>query len=69
MSVLNETPAVALAGPVTVNVAAPAGATAIAPVVPLIEPVTVSVAVIVRGPDWVSVAVKVWVPLSPARKV
>ena len=46
VSVPNETPAVALAGPVTVRVEAAAEATVIAPVVPVIVPVTVSVAVI-----------------------
>ena len=58
----------AFAGPVTVSVAALAGATVIVPVVPVIVPVTVSVAVIVRAPDCFNVAVKVWVPLSPATK-
>ncbi len=43
---LNAVPAVALAGAVTVSVAAAPGATAIVPLVPLIVPVTVSVAVI-----------------------
>ena len=65
----NETPAVAFAGPLTVNVAAATGATVIEPVVPVIVPVTVSVAVTVWPPAWVSVALKVWVPLSPATKV
>ena len=46
-----------------------AGETVIVPLAPVIVPVTVSVAVIVRLPAWVRVAVKVLVPLSPARKV
>jgi hypothetical protein len=50
-----EPPAVEFAGALTVKVAAEAGATAIVPVVPLIEPVTVSVAVTVRLPACVSV--------------
>ena len=54
VSVLKLTPAVAEAGAVRVSVAAPAGLTVIVPVVPVIEPVTVSVAVIVREPAWVS---------------
>ena len=62
-------PAVCDVDPVTRSFAAEAGATVIVPVVPLIVPVTVSVAVIVRAPDWVSVAVKVCVPLSPATKL
>ena len=63
----NALPAVALDGAVTVSVAAPAGETAMVELVPVIEPVTVSVAVTVRLPACVSVTalVKVWVPLSP----
>ena len=48
--VLNGLPAVTFAGAVTVSIAAVAGATAIVLLVPLIEPVTVSVAVSVRLP-------------------
>ena len=59
------------AGAVTVRVAAVAGATAIVPLVPVIVPVTVSVAVMVRLPACVRVTplVKVWTPLSPPTKV
>jgi hypothetical protein len=68
---LNAVPAVALAGAVTASVEAPAGETAIVPLVPVIEPVTVSVAVTVRLPDWVSVTplVNVCIPLSPPMNV
>ena len=68
---LNTLPAVALPGADTVSVEAPAGATAIVPLVPVIEPVTVSVAVSVRLPAAVSVTafVKVCVPLSPPTNV
>ena len=64
-------PAVALAGAVTCSCEVEAAATAIVPLVPVIVPVTVSVAVIVRLPACVSVTplVKVWTPLSPPTKV
>ena len=69
---LNEVPAVCVvpAG-LTWRVAAAAGLTVIPAVVPLIEPVTVSVAVTVCEPAVFSVTAeeKVWVPLSPATKV
>ena len=67
----NALPAVALAGALTVSVAAVAGATVIVPLVPLIVPVTVSVAVTVRLPAWVRVTplVKVCEPLSPPTNV
>ncbi|HEY6962614.1 MAG TPA: hypothetical protein VI408_12050 [Gaiellaceae bacterium] len=61
-------PAVCVADPVIVSFAAAAGLTVMVPVVPVIVPVTVSVAVIVRAPAWVRVAVKVLLPLSPATK-
>ena len=62
-------PAVALLAPERTILDAAAALTVIEAVVPVIEEVTVSVAVIVRAPAWVRVAVKVWVPLSPARNV
>ena len=64
-------PAVATAGAVTLRVAALAGLTAIVPLMPVIDAVTVSVAVMVRAPEVVRIAPlkKVWVPLSAARKV
>ena len=64
-------PAVALAGAVTWSWVVEAAPTVMVPLVPLIVPVTVSVAVMVRLPAWVRVTalVKVWVPLSPATKV
>ena len=60
-----------MAGAVTVRCVVVAGATAIVPLVPLIEPVTVSVAVTVRLPACVRVTplVKVWAPLSPPTNV
>ena len=63
---LKAEPAVAFAGAVTVKVAAEAGATAIVPLVPLIVPVTMSVAVTVRLPACVRVTpfVNVCTPLS-----
>ena len=69
---LNAVPAVCVvpAG-VTWSVAAAAGSTVIALLVPLIEPVTVSVAVTVCEPAVFSVTAepKVCEPLSPATKV
>ncbi len=68
---LTGLPAVAFAGATTVSVTAAAGATAIVPLVPLIEPMPVSVAVTVRLPVWVKVTpfVNVWAPLSAPTKV
>jgi hypothetical protein len=68
---LNEDPAVALAGALTLKwVAAPAE-TAMVPEVPVVPEETVSVAVMVWLPTVLRVApeVNVWTPLSPARNV
>ena len=62
-------PAVAEAGALTSSVAAVAGST-VRVSAPVIVPVTVSVAVIVREPAWrSSTDVKVFAPASPPRKV
>jgi hypothetical protein len=60
-----------LAGAVTCSCVVEAAATTIVPLVPVIVPPTVSVAVTVRFPACVSVMplVKVWVPLSPLTNV
>ncbi|HEX3224464.1 MAG TPA: hypothetical protein VHQ89_00065, partial [Gaiellaceae bacterium] len=60
---LNADPAVALAGAVTLRDATPAAPTAIVELVPVMVPVTVSVAVRVRLPACVRVTpfVNVWV--------
>ena len=69
--VLNALPAVAFAGAVTVSVVAAAASTVICRSSPLIEPVTVSVAVTVwlpavrQGDAFVNVCT----PLSPPMKV
>ena len=55
--------------PETVSVAAPAGFTTMPLWVPVMVPVTVSVAVIDWVPAVLRVTEKVWVPLSPATKV
>jgi hypothetical protein len=61
----NATPAVADAGALTLKcVATPAPLTTIAPLVPVIDAVTVSVAVIVRLPAVLSVALNVPTPLA-----
>ena len=63
-------PAVTEAGvPLTVSVAAAAGLTVMPALVPVIEPLPVSVAVRVRVPTVLRVAESVWTPLSPATKV
>ena len=62
-------PPLAVAGAVTVKDVAPAGLTVIEPWVPVIEAVTVSVAVMARVPEVLRVALKVWAPLSAATKV
>ena len=66
----NALPAVAPAAAVTSSCVADAD-TVIVALVPVIEPVTVSVAVIVRLPASVRVTpfVNVWTPLSPPVKV
>src|SRR4051794_14689495 len=63
------TPAVAEEAPESTSLEGAAAATVIVAVVPLMVALPVSVAVIVRLPAWVRVAVKVLLPLSPARKV
>ena len=64
-------PAVALAGAVTVSVEALEGDTEMVELVPVIEPMLVSVALSVRLPACVSVTplVNVCTPLSPPTKV
>ena len=64
-------PAAALAGALTLKVTAPAGFTAMGPVVPVMAGVVVSLTLTVCGPAVLSVTalVKVWVPLSPPTKV
>ncbi len=64
------TPAVVgVVKPETLRVVAAAGLTVMAPWVPVIVPVTVSVAVIDWVPAVFSVTEKVWIPSSPATKV
>ena len=63
MVMLKVEPAVVPLGALPANRVAAAGETAIAPQVPLIEPLTVSVAVIVRLPAVLSVKLNV-----PARR-
>ena len=60
---------VGLVKPETVKLAAPAGLTVMALWVPVMVPVTVSVAVIDWVPAVLSVTEKVWTPLSPPVKV
>ena len=62
---LNDAPAVADAGADTVRWVAAAAPTAIVPLVPVIDAVTVSVAVMVRLPAVFSVAEPLWTPASP----
>ena len=63
-------PAVTEAGvPLRWSVAAAAGLTVMLALVPVIEPVTVSVAVRVREPAVSSVAESAWTPASPPVKV
>ena len=65
-----EVPAVTEAGvPVRARLVAAAGSTVIVGLVPVMVAVTVSVAVIVVEPAVRRVVEKVWLPLSPARKV
>ncbi len=62
-------PAVCVAAPVSRRVAAAAAEAAIVDVVPVIDGVVVSVAVMVRLPDCRIVAANVWLPLSAPVKV
>ena len=55
--------------PETVRVLAPAGLTVMPLWVPVMDPVTVSVAVIDWVPAVLSVTEKMWVPASPPVKV
>src|SRR5690349_7015323 len=66
---LKAVPAVALAGAPTVSVLAAAAATVIVPLTPVIEPVTVSVAVTVWLPEVFNVTLSVCMPASPETKV
>ena len=60
---------VGLVKPETVRVAAPAGFTVMPLWMPVMDPVTVSVAVIDWVPAVLSVTEKTWVPASPPVKV
>ena len=67
--ILNDDPAVELAGALTVKLVAAADATFTVPLVPVIVPETVSVAVIVWLPDVLSVTLNVSTPAFAELKV